>query len=199
MLAVEDNELITNTNPGTPMGDLFRRFWLPVALSEELPGPDCVPVRVRVLGEDLIAFRDSNGKVGLVDAFCPHRGAPMFFGRNEESGLRCIYHGWKFDVGGNCVDQMNEPEQFCQKIHLTAYPTTEIGGVIWTYMGPRERMPAPPAFEWTQVPETHRHVSKVWEECNWLQALEGGIDTSHAPILHRTITPNTSRPGIPVQ
>ena len=199
MLTREDNELVTRTGPGTPMGDVLRRYWIPAFLARELPEPDCPPVRVRLLGERLVGFRDSQGRIGLVDEFCPHRRASLWFGRNEQSGLRCVYHGWKFDIDGNCVDQMNEPEQFCHKIHLTAYPTTEIGGVIWAYMGPRERIPAPPAFEWTQVSETHRHVSKVWEECNWLQALEGGIDTSHAPILHRAITPNTSRPGIPMQ
>ena len=199
MLTREDNELVTRTGPGTPMGDVLRRYWIPAFLARELPEPDCPPVRVRLLGERLVGFCDSQGRIGLVDEFCPHRRASLWFGRNEETGLRCVYHGWKFDIDGNCVDQINEPEQFCHKIHLTAYPTTEIGGVIWAYMGPRERMPAPPAFEWTQVPESHRHCSKVWEECNWLQALEGGIDTSHAPILHRAITPNTSRPGIPMQ
>src|ERR671915_787149 len=124
MLSVEDNELATNTNRGTPMGELFRRFWLPVALADELPGPDCVPLRVRILGEDLIAFRDSNGKVGLVDAYCPHRGAPMFFGRNEEEGLRCVYHGWKFDVSGQCVDMPSEPAEsnFKNKVRARAYP-----------------------------------------------------------------------------
>jgi phenylpropionate dioxygenase-like ring-hydroxylating dioxygenase large terminal subunit len=110
MLSKEDNELITNTNKGTPMGELFRRFWLPVALQSELPGPDCTPVRVKVMNEDLIAFRDTSGNPGLVDAYCPHRGAPMFFGRNEEDGLRCVYHGWKFDVTGTCVDLPNAPE-----------------------------------------------------------------------------------------
>ena len=199
MLTREDNELVTRTGPGTPMGDVLRRYWIPALLARELPEPDCRPVRVQLLGERLVGFRDSQGRIGLVDEFCPHRRASLWFGRNEESGLRCIYHGWKFDIDGNCVDQMNEPEQFCHKIHLTAYPTAEMGGVIWAYLGPRELMPAPPAFEWTQVPESHRHVSKVWEECNWLQALEGGIDTSHAPILHRTISPNATRPGIPVQ
>ncbi|MBV8089314.1 MAG: Rieske 2Fe-2S domain-containing protein, partial [Alphaproteobacteria bacterium] len=199
MLTREDNELVTRTGPGTPMGNVLRRYWIPAFLARELPEPDCPPVRVRLLGEKLVGFRDSQGRVGLVDEFCPHRRASLWFGRNEESGLRCVYHGWKFDVDGNCVDQMNEPEPFCQKVRLTTYPTVEIGGLIWAYMGPREKMPPPPAFEWTQVPETHRHVSKVWEECNWLQALEGGIDTSHAPILHRTITANTTRPGIPVQ
>jgi nitrite reductase/ring-hydroxylating ferredoxin subunit len=149
------------------MGDVLRRYWIPAFLARELPEPDCPPVRVQLLGERLVGFRDSQGRIGLVDEFCPHRRASLWFGRNEESGLRCIYHGWKFDVDGNCLDQMNEPEQFCHKIHLTAYPTTEMGGVVWTYMGPRERMPAPPAFEWTQVPESHRHVSKLWEECNW--------------------------------
>src|SRR5918998_6120570 len=135
MLSKEDNELATNTNRGTPMGELFRRFWLPVALSSELPGPDCTPLRVRILGEDLIAFRDTDGRVGLVDAYCPHRGAPMFFGRNEENGLRCVYHGWKFDVDGECVDMPNEPAEsnFKTKIRTTAYPCREFGGLIWAY------------------------------------------------------------------
>jgi phenylpropionate dioxygenase-like ring-hydroxylating dioxygenase large terminal subunit len=110
VLSKEDNELVTNTDAGTPMGEYFRRFWIPVALSEELPGPDCVPVKLRILNEDLIAFRDSDGAVGLIDAYCPHRGAPMFFGRNEEKGMRCVYHGWKFDTSGACVDMPNTPE-----------------------------------------------------------------------------------------
>src|SRR6266478_2850070 len=199
MLTREENELVTRTAAGTAMGEAMRRYCIPALLSRELPEPDCPPVRVQLLGEHLVGFRDTAGRIGLVDEFCPHRRASLWLGRNEESGLRCVYHGWKYDVAGNCVDQMNEPEPFCHKIHLKAYPTVEMGGVIWAYMGPRERVPAPPRFEWTQVPESHRHVSKVWEECNWLQALEGGIDTSHAPILHRTITSKTSRPGIPVQ
>src|SRR3984893_2771589 len=176
MLTREENELVTRVGPGTPMGDVLRRYWIPALMSRELPEADCPPVRVKLLGEKLVAFRDSQGRIGLVDEFCPHRRASLWFGRNEESGLRCIYHGWKFDVEGKCLEQMNEPEPFCHKVRLTAYPTTEIGGGVWAYMGPRDKMPAPPAFEWTQVPETHRHVSKVWEECNWLQALEGGID-----------------------
>ena len=110
MLSKEDNELLTNTEPGTPMGELFRRFWIPVALSEELPGPDCMPVKLKILNEDLIAFRGTDGRVGLVDAYCPHRGAPLFFGRNAEDGLRCVYHGWKFDVDGKCADMPNTPE-----------------------------------------------------------------------------------------
>lgn len=200
MLTREENELVTRTGAGTPMGETMRRYWIPTLLSSELPEPDCPPVRVQLLGEPLVGFRDTEGRIGLLDEFCPHRRASLWMGRNEESGLRCIYHGWKFDVAGTCVDQMNEPPQNCfaHKIHITAYPTVELGGVIWAYMGPREKMLPLPKFEWTQVPESHRHVSKVIEECNWLQALEGGIDTSHAPILHRTITPHTSRAGVPL-
>jgi phenylpropionate dioxygenase-like ring-hydroxylating dioxygenase large terminal subunit len=199
MLTREENELVTRTGPGTPMGEVMRRYWIPALLSWELPEPDCPPVRVQLLGERLVAFRDTQGRIGLLDEFCPHRRVSLWLGRNEESGLRCIYHGWKFDVEGRCVDQMNEPEEcsFAHKVRTTAYPTVELGGIIWAYMGPRHKMPPLPQFEWTQVPESHRHVSKVIEECNWLQALEGGIDTSHAPILHRTITPHTDKAGIP--
>jgi nitrite reductase/ring-hydroxylating ferredoxin subunit len=196
MLSVEENQLLTQTGSGTAMGETMRRYWIPAVLSWEIPEPDSPPVRVQLLGEKLLAFRDTSGRIGLVDEFCPHRRASLWFGRNEECGLRCVYHGWKFDVEGNCVDQMNEPEQFKDKIHLTAYPTVELGGVIWTYMGPPELQPPLPKFEWTQVPESHRVVTKVWQECNWLQALEGGIDTSHAPILHRTLRADSTLPGI---
>jgi phthalate 4,5-dioxygenase len=200
MLTYEENELITKTGPGTPMGEAMRRYWIPALLSRQLPEPDCPPVRVQLLGERLVAFRDTQGRIGLLDEFCPHRRVSLWLGRNEESGLRCVYHGWKFDVAGTCVEQMNEPEDssFAHKIRTAAYPTLEMGGVIWAYMGPREKMPPPPSFEWTQVPESHCHVSKVVEECNWLQALEGGIDTSHAPILHRTISATTSKAGVPL-
>jgi phthalate 4,5-dioxygenase len=200
MLTHEENELVTKTGPGTPMGEAMRRYWIPALLSREVPEPDCPPVRVQLLGERLVAFRDTRGQIGLLDEFCPHRRASLWLGRNEGSGLRCVYHGWKFDVAGSCVEQMNEPEDcsFAHKIRTTAYPTLEMGGVIWAYMGPREKMPPWPSFEWTQVPESHRHVSKVVEECNWLQALEGGIDTSHAPILHRTISATTSKAGVPL-
>ena len=197
MLNHAENELLTRTGTGTPMGDLMRRYWLPAILSWEVPEPDCPPIRVKLLGEELLAFRETGGAVGLVDEFCPHRRASMWFGRNEESGLRCVYHGWKFDINGQCVDQMNESRPFADKVKITAYPTVELGGVIWAYMGPADKMPATPKFEWTQVPESHRFMTKVVQECNWLQALEGGIDTSHAPILHRRITTETDRPGIP--
>jgi len=198
MLTREENELVTRISAGTPMGETMRRYWIPALLARELPEPDCPPVRVKLLGEELVAFRDTEGRVGLLDEYCPHRRASLFFGRNEECGLRCVYHGWKFDVSGRCVDMMNEPEElsFKHKIRQQSYPTVELGGLIWAYMGPPDREPPLPKFAWTQSAPTHRHVSKVIEECNWLQALEGGIDTSHAPILHRLITTNSSRPGI---
>jgi phthalate 4,5-dioxygenase len=198
MLPPQENELITRIGQGTPMGNTMRRYWIPACLTSEIAEADSPPVRVRLLGEDLVAFRDSDGRIGLIDEFCPHRRVSLFFGRNEECGLRCVYHGWKFDVEGNCVDQLNEPpeHQFKHRIHITAYPTVELGGLVWAYMGPADKIPAPPKFAWTQVPEARRHVSKVIEECNWLQALEGGIDTSHAPILHRLLTDNSTRGGI---
>jgi phthalate 4,5-dioxygenase len=197
MLSREDNERLTRVDRGTPMGTTMRRYWIPALLARELPEPDGAPVRVRLLGEDLVAFRDTRGRVGLLDEFCPHRRASLFFGRNEECGLRCVYHGWKYDVDGRCVDMMNEPaeQQFKDKIFIASYPTAEVGGVVWAYMGPLERRPPPPAFAWTRVPPTHIQVSKVIQESNWLQGLEGGIDTSHAPILHRLLTTNTARPG----
>src|SRR5262245_1376867 len=198
MLTHEENQLITHIGAGTPMGDTMRRYWIPALLAWELPEPDCPPVRVKLLGEELVAFRDTEGRVGLLGEFCPHRGASLFFGRNEECGLRCAYHGWKFDVGGRCVDMMNEPEElsFKHKIRQTSYPTVEHGGLIWAYLGPAGLEPPPPKFAWTQAPATHRHVSKVNQECNCLQALEGGVDTSHAPILHRLLTSSSGRPGL---
>ena len=197
MLALEENERVTRVGRGTPMGEAMRRYWIPALLTWELPEPDCPPVRVQLLGEELVAFRDSQGRIGILDERCPHRQASLFLGRNEECGLRCVYHGWKFDVDGRCVDMMNEPEElrFTHKIRTGAYPTAEAGGIIWAYLGPPERRPAPPHFAWTQAPASHRHVSKVIQESNWLQGLEGGIDTSHVPILHRVLTTDSSRPG----
>ncbi len=196
MLTKEENDRLTRVGPGTPMGETMRRYWMPALLSWELPERDCPPVRVRLLGENLVAFRATDGTIGVIDEFCPHRGASLWLGRNEENGLRCVYHGWKFDTSGQCVEQMNEPRQFCASIKVAAYPTCEHGGVIWTYMGPKDKQPAPPHYEWTQMPETYRAVGKVVEECNWLQALEGGIDTSHFPILHRALKTNAREVGI---
>ena len=168
MLTHEENELITRIGAGTPMGNTMRRYWIPALLASELPEADCPPVRVKLLGEDLVAFRDTDGRIGLLDEFCPHRRVSLFFGRNEECGLRCVYHGWKFDVAGRCVDMMNEPEElgFKAKIHTTSYPVIELGGLVWTYMGPASAAPPPPNFAWTQVPERRRLLSKVVQESN---------------------------------
>ena len=189
MLSREENELLTRSGPDTPAGAYFRRYWLPALLASELPAPDCPPVRLRILGEDLIAFRDSQGRVGLLDEFCPHRRASLFWGRNEECGLRCVYHGWKFDVAGACVDMPNEPPEyaFANKVRTQAYPAREFGGIIWAYLGPPERTPELPKLEWARVPGTHRYISKRRQETNYLQAVEGGIDSSHSNFLHATV------------
>jgi phthalate 4,5-dioxygenase oxygenase subunit len=194
MLTPQDNVRITRVGAGTPMGTLMRRYWQPTLLSSELPERDGAPVRVKLLGEDLVAFRDTNGDIGLVDAFCPHRRAPMFFGRNEECGLRCVYHGWKFDKSGACVDMPSEPPDslFKSKVTIAAYPTWEGGGMIWAYLGPAEHQPALPDYELVRAPETHRYTSKTFEECNWLQALEGGLDTSHSSFAHNLDIKNKS-------
>jgi phthalate 4,5-dioxygenase oxygenase subunit len=186
MLSQQDNERLTRVGPGMPMGNLFRRYWIPALLSEELVEADGPPVRVRLLGEDLVAFRDTEGMVGIVSAYCPHRRAPMFFGRNEDCGLRCVYHGWKFDRNGACVDMPSEPPDslFKSKVTIDAYPTWEGGDRVWIYMGPLELKPPPPDHELVRAPANHRHVSKLFEDCNYLQALEGGIDPTHATILH---------------
>lgn len=196
MLRPEDNEKITRVGPGTPGGEFLRRYWQPFLLSSELPERDGAPLRVRLLGEDLIAFRDSDGQVGLIDAYCPHRRAPMFFGRNEECGMRCVYHGWKFDRHGDCVDMPSEPAgtPLQARAKIKAYPTHEGGGVVWAYMGAKDRMPAPPDYEWMRAPETHRFVSKTFEECNYLQALEGGLDTAHSSYAHNNDIGNRNMP-----
>jgi len=186
MITAKQNDDLTRTGPGTLMGDLFRRYWLPALHASELPAPDCPPVRVKLLSENLIAFRDTLGRLGLIDEFCAHRGVSLWFGRNEECGLRCPYHGWKYDVSGQCVDLPSEGDSgpMRQRIKLKSYPCIEAGGVIWTYMGPPELKPAPPAFEWVSVAPERRFVSKRLQECNYLQALEGGIDSSHVSFLH---------------
>jgi phthalate 4,5-dioxygenase len=185
-LPKERNEELTRTGPGTLMGDLLRRYWIPAVLAEELPEPDCPPVRVQLLSEKLVAFRDTGGRIGLIDEFCAHRGVSLWFGRNEESGLRCPYHGWKYDVTGQCVDLPSEPEALGtrSRIRLKSYPCIERGGVIWTYMGPPALQPEPPEHEWAMVPAANRFTSKRLQESNYLQALEGGIDSSHVSFLH---------------
>jgi phthalate 4,5-dioxygenase len=187
MLKATDNELVTQVGPGTPMGRLMREYWIPAMLSSELPAPDCDPVRVMLLGERFVAFRDSAGRVGMLPNGCPHRGASLWFGRNEESGLRCAYHGWKFDVTGRCLDMPNEPAEsdFRDKVQAEAPRVVEGAGLVWAYLGPRATPPELPAFEILDAdfgrPLTLRALQM---ECNYLQTLEGDIDTSHFGFLH---------------
>jgi len=180
------------------MGQFMRQYWLPAALAGELPEPDGRPLRVRLLGENLIAFRDSRGEIGLLPDNCPHRGASLFFGRNEESGLRCVYHGWKFDVAGRCVDMPNEPAEsnFKDKVRASAYPCRERAGIVWAYMGPRETPPPLPDLEPNMLADGEWTVSAAMRECNYFQALEGDIDTSHAQFLHwGSVRTEDARPG----
>lgn len=186
MLSHEDNRLLVETGPSTAMGGLMREFWVPVLLSRELPAPDCPPKKLRVMGEDLLAFRDSSGAVGLIDPVCPHRGANLYFGRNEEEGIRCVYHGWKFNRLGQCVELPTaEPDSdYKNRISLKAYPTQEWGDMVWAYMGQQTPPPPLPRMEFALVPPSHRYVSKKWQDCNWAQCVEGAIDTAHFSFLH---------------
>jgi len=191
MLSQQENEMLTRVGRGTPMGELMRRYWIPAAFSYQIPKPDGPPIRVRLMGENLVLFRDTQGRVGLIDERCPHRTASMFYGRNEESGLRCVYHGLKFDVEGNCVDipcvpQSSEVQKrnLLSQLKIKAYPCIERGDVVWTYMGPAEHKPEFPDLEWTRVPASHRFATRHIQECNWLQGLEGGFDATHLSFLH---------------
>jgi phthalate 4,5-dioxygenase len=186
MLSHADNEYLCRIGPGTPMGNLMRQYWIPAVRSDELPRTDSDPVRVLLLGEQLIAFRDTNGAVGLVQNHCPHRGASLFFGRNEECGLRCVYHGWKFDTDGNCVDMPNEPAEsdFKHKVKAVAYPTQERNGIIWAYLGPRETPPSLPDFEANMLGGEDTVISIIHRPCNWMQGWEGEMDTVHQAFLH---------------
>jgi phthalate 4,5-dioxygenase len=177
-------ETLVRTGPGTAMGNLLRRYWVPVLLSREIEEPDGPQVRVQILGEKLLAFRATDGQVGLMGEFCSHRGVSLYFGRNEENGIRCAYHGLKFSRHGECVDVPSAP-QVCQKMGIKAYPCMERAGIVWAYMGPGEKKPAPPEVEWCTLPASHVFVSKRLQECNYLQAMEGGIDTSHVSYVHR--------------
>ncbi len=198
MLSVEENELLTRVGPGSPMGALMREHWTPALMSSELPSPDGPPVRVRLLGEDLVAFRATSGGIGLLAHSCPHRRASLFFGRNEEDGLRCVYHGWKYDTEGRCVDMPSEPPEsgYKEKIRATAYPVRERNGVVWAYMGPRREPPPLPDIEPNMLPEGQWSVWCVMRGCNWMQALEGDIDTAHLGFLHLgAVSPEEVTPG----
>src|SRR5260370_4006425 len=203
MLSKELNQLLTHVGPATPMGNLLRRYWMPALLSNELPGPDSDPVRVRLMDEDLIAFRDTRGQVGLLANNCPHRGASLFFGRNEENGLRCVYHGWKFSTPGECVVMPNEPAEsdFKSKVRAVSYPTHESGGIVWTYMGPAEKRPPIRNFGTDDLPPEQRRASTTLSHCHFVQAMEGNLDTAHISFLHRSLDDGalnddgTDRPG----
>ena len=192
MLSREQNDMLTQTDPGTPMGEYFRRFWLPVALVEEVREADGPPVRVNIMGEELVAFRDSEGELGLIDARCPHRGAHMFFGRNEECGLRCVYHGWKFDRHGKAMDLPNVPadSNLHKTVRTKAYPVREFGEIVWAYLGPAAgklpggQLPELPLLEFAMLPPSQRYVTKQLFECNWAQIMEGDLDTAHFSFLH---------------
>lgn len=192
MLSEADNTLLTRTGADTGMGVLFRRFWQPVLLSAELPEPDGAPVRVTVMGEDLRAFRATDGTVGLVSPRCPHRGADLFFGRNEQGGIRCVYHGWKFATDGRCLaiptlEPGTQRDRVEQNVRLHAYPTRESGGIVWAYLGPAEHQPGLPELEFMTLPPSHVFVSKKLQQCNWAQAAEGGLDTAHFSFLHMAV------------
>ena len=193
MLTHEENEALTRVGPGTAMGNLMRQYWLPF-LGSDMVEKDGQPHRVRLLGEDLVAFRDTQGQVGLVDHACPHRGAPMIFGRNQGQGLACIYHGWKFDVSGQCQDMPAEPANspMCKRMKIKSYPVRERNGLLWAYMGSQsDALPELPDVEFNLVPQTHSVLTFRVQECNWLQALEGEIDSAHAAILHGWRTGST--------
>jgi phthalate 4,5-dioxygenase oxygenase subunit len=189
MLSTVENELLTRVTGDAPMGRMMRHYWVPVCLSEELAEPDGTPRRVMVFGQRLVAFRDSAGRVGILDEACPHRLASLALGRNEEGGLRCIYHGWKFGVDGSCLDMPTEPEgyNFRDRMRTRAYPAREAGGIVWGYLGPAAEPPPFPAYDWMALPSAQRAVIKIGERANYLQALEGSIDSSHSWFLHQGI------------
>src|SRR3954469_20500982 len=196
MLSKEDNDLLTRVGPGTPMGELMRQYWVPALPAAEFPSPDSPPKRMKLLGENLVMFRDSNGAVGCFKESCPHRGASMFFGRNEETGLRCVYHGWKFDTTGTCVDMPSEPAEsnFKTKVHIGAYPTHESGGIVWCYMGPPAAMTPFRDLIGANIDPNEYRATKSISDCNWVQGLEGNLDTAHISFLHRALADFTLTP-----
>ena len=192
MLSVENNELLSKVGPATQMGQFFRRFWLPVCLSDQMPEPDSDPVRIRLLVEDLVAFRDSNGDVGLLQEKCPHRGASLAIGRVEDCGIRCLYHGWKFGIDGTLQDVPNHDDpRFKERLKARSYPVREAGGLVWTYLGPAEKQPEFTRYAFMDAPEENRTIFRLHTAVNYLQMVEGGFDSSHVGILHS----DAARPG----
>jgi phthalate 4,5-dioxygenase len=186
MLTTEENDLLCRIEGDAPMGQLMRRHWTPVCLIEEVSEPDGAPVKARAFGEDLVVFRDTEGRVGVMDEYCPHRRVSLVYGRNEDCGLRCLYHGWKMDVQGNVIEMVSEPaaSTMAQKVKHKAYTTKEWGGLVWVYMGPQDAIPefTPPA--WAPTAEIRVSIAKVLIPCNWAQILEGAIDSAHSSSLH---------------
>ncbi|HEV8019883.1 MAG TPA: Rieske 2Fe-2S domain-containing protein [Candidatus Lustribacter sp.] len=189
MLSAEENTLLTKVTGDAPMGQMMRRYWVPAALSEEVAEPGGTPVRTTIFGERLVVFRDSENNLGVVDERCPHRLASLALGRNEEGGLRCIYHGWKFNTAGACIDMPTEPNSFGfrDRIKLASYPVREAGGMVWTYLGPADTIPAFPEYDWMKLPRNQYATVKVGERVNYAQAIEGAIDSSHSWFLHQGI------------
>jgi len=185
MLTQAQNDLMTQTGPGTPAGKLLRSYWQPIAASEEMPIGGA-PMPIRIMSEDLVLFRDDKDRLGLIGLHCAHRGTDLSYGRVEDGGLRCLYHGWLFDINGKCLDQPAQPadKKFCDKIRHPAYPVQEKGGCIWTYMG-EGKPPLIPDFEFLTAPEPNRVTFRVIQMCNWLQGLESSTDPAHTTYLHR--------------
>jgi phthalate 4,5-dioxygenase oxygenase subunit len=186
MLTTKELELLTQVGPDAPLGKMMRRYWIPALLSQEIPGRDGPPKAVRLLGEALVAFRDSSGRVGLLEERCPHRLASLVYGRNEEGGLRCLYHGWKLDVAGCVLEMPCEPanSRFREHVHATAYETREAGGIVWAYLGPPDKKPVFPDFAFLDADATDQWATKFWAKCNWAQGVEGNLDSFHTNILH---------------
>lgn len=186
MLTIEENNLLCRVEEDAPMGQLMRKHWLPVCLTEEVSEPDCDPVKARVLGEDLVVFRDTDGRVGVMDEYCPHRRVSLVYGRNEECGLRCLYHGWKMDVEGTVIEMVSEPaaSTMADKVKHKAYKVQEWGGMVWAFMGPQDAIPEFTPPPWAPTQDAKVSIAKVLVPCNWAQILEGAIDSAHSSSLH---------------
>ncbi|WP_254295271.1 Rieske 2Fe-2S domain-containing protein [Sphingomonas tagetis] len=192
MVTAAENKKLCEVGSGTPMGAVMRRYWMPFALSSDLPEPDCRPIRIRLFGENLVAFRNSDGQVGLLEEMCMHRGVSLALGRVEDNGIRCLYHGWKFGADGTIQETPNHCDaRFKARMKAPAYKTHEAGGMLWAYLGPQDRVPPFRHFAFIDVPDSHRTIFRVVQRCNYLQLVEQGSDSSHVGILHS----DNARPG----